>query len=68
VETNGPQSSSEAIGQLWEGFAQFGADWWYVAAIAIVGSLAGAFIASRGHTLDVGEDGGARAVRTSRPR
>jgi hypothetical protein len=60
VETNGPQSSSEAIGQLWEGFAQFGADWWYVAAIAIVGLLAGAVITSRGHTLDAGEDGGSR--------
>jgi hypothetical protein len=53
-----PQSSGEAIAQLWEGFAQFGTDWWYVALIALGGLVLGAAIASRGHLLPVadGED------------
>jgi hypothetical protein len=50
-----PQSSGEAIAQLWEGFAQFGPDWWYVALIAAAGVAIGAAIASRGHPLPVPE-------------
>jgi hypothetical protein len=49
-----PQSSGEAIAQVWEGFAQFGGDWWYVASIAVAGLALGAAIASRGHVLPVG--------------
>jgi hypothetical protein len=51
VDPNGPQSSAEAIAQLWQGFAQFGTDWWYVVAIAGAGLVLGAGIASRGHPL-----------------
>jgi hypothetical protein len=51
-----PESSGEAIAQLWEGFAQFGGDWWYVALIVVVGLGLGAAIAARGHVLPVRED------------
>jgi hypothetical protein len=50
-DPNGPQSSAEAIAQLWQGFAQFGTDWWYVAAIAGAALVLGALIASRGEPL-----------------
>jgi hypothetical protein len=60
-----PQSSGEAIAQLWEGFAQFGGDWWYVGLIAVVGLALGGAIAARGHVLPVedGEDGPSLPLR-----
>jgi hypothetical protein len=60
-----PEGSGEAIAQLWEGFAQFGGDWWYVALIAVVGLGLGAAIAARGHVLPVreGEDGPSLLLR-----
>jgi hypothetical protein len=58
VEPNGPRSSGEAIAHLWEGVAQFGTDWGYVALVAAAGLALGAAIVGRGHPLPLagGED------------
>jgi hypothetical protein len=53
MQTAEPQSSAEAVARIWEGFAQFGTDWWYVALIAVAGLALGAAIVARGQTLPV---------------
>jgi hypothetical protein len=46
-----PTSSREALVALWAGFAQFGADWWYVALVAVAGAALTAAVARHGHRI-----------------
>ncbi|MBS3941844.1 MAG: hypothetical protein KG028_12875 [Actinobacteria bacterium] len=43
-----PTSSSAALEQLWQGFAQFGTDWWYVAVVLATAAVAFAWLATVG--------------------
>ncbi|MFA9431716.1 hypothetical protein [Egicoccus sp. AB-alg2] len=43
-----PTSSSAALRGLWQDFAQFGGDWWYVAAVVAAGVVAFVWLAAVG--------------------